>query len=58
MAASATPTAFFNKTYDETMGLLTQMRDYVAHGEGRDRAGLTVADNARLCCAISARRRG
>jgi regulator of CtrA degradation len=51
VTVTATPTAFFNKTYDETMGLLTEMRDYVARGEARDRAGLTVADNARLCCA-------
>ena len=51
MTVTATPTAFFNKTYDETMGLLTEMRDYVAYGEARDRAGLTVADNALLCCA-------
>jgi regulator of CtrA degradation len=47
----ATPTAFFNKTYDETLGLLTEMRDYVAHVEARDRAGLTPLDSARLCCA-------
>jgi regulator of CtrA degradation len=51
VTVTATPTAFFNKTYDETMGLLTEMRDYVAYGEARDRAGLTAADNARLCCA-------
>jgi regulator of CtrA degradation len=51
VAQIATPTAFFNKTYDETLGLLTDMRDYVAHVEARDRAGLTPVDSARLCCA-------
>src|SRR5271168_1083702 len=51
VTVTATPTAFFNKTYDETMGLLTEMRDYVAYGEARDRAGLTATDNARLCSA-------
>jgi regulator of CtrA degradation len=51
VAQIATPTAFFNKTYDETLGLLTEMRDYVAHVEARDRARLTPVDGARLCCA-------
>jgi regulator of CtrA degradation len=51
VAQIATPTAFINKTYDETLGLLTEMRDYVAHVEARDRAGLTPVDSARLCCA-------
>jgi regulator of CtrA degradation len=51
VSLNAAPTAFFNKTYDETLGLLTEMRDYVAHGEARDRAGLTAIDSARLCCA-------
>lgn len=51
VSVNATPTAFFNKTYDETIGLLTEMRDYVAHDEARDRAGLNSADGARLCCA-------
>jgi regulator of CtrA degradation len=51
VSVSAQPTAFFNKTYDETLGLLTEMRDYVAHGEARDRAKLAPLDSARLCCA-------
>jgi regulator of CtrA degradation len=51
LSRAATPTAFFNKTFDETLALLTEMRDYVAFGEARDRAGLAALDRARLCCA-------
>ena len=51
MSVSAQPTAFFNKTYDETLSLLTEMRDYVAYSEERDRAQLAPLDSARLCCA-------
>lgn len=51
MSQIAAPTAFFNKTYDETLRLLTEMRDYVANVEARDRAELTPVDSARLCCA-------
>ena len=51
MSVSAQPTAFFNKTYDETLSLLTEMRDYVAYCEERDRAQLAPLDSARLCCA-------
>jgi regulator of CtrA degradation len=51
VSVSAAPTAFFNKTYDETLGLLTEMRDYVAYVEERDRARLAPLDSARLCCA-------
>lgn len=49
------PTAFFNKTYDETMGLLIEMRDYVArrqerepHGSGSCRPD--TADRMQICC--------
>ena len=48
---TATPTAFFNKTYDETLGLLVEMRDYVAYAEAHDRKSLTPIDGALLSCA-------
>jgi regulator of CtrA degradation len=51
VTVTAAPTAFFNKTFEETMHLLTEMRDYVAHGEPRDRACLSPLDSARLSCA-------
>jgi regulator of CtrA degradation len=51
VSATATPTAFFNRTYDEAMVLLTEMRDYVAHVEAHDRSALGPLDSARLCCA-------
>ncbi len=47
---SGQPTAFFGKTYDETLGLLVEVRDYVADGELRDRAALAPAVGARLSC--------
>jgi regulator of CtrA degradation len=50
LPADAAPTAFFNKTYDETLGLLVEVRDYVAHGQPRDRAALPPVTGARLCC--------
>ncbi|ACI99235.1 MULTISPECIES: DUF1465 family protein [Rhodospirillales] len=34
------PTAFFNRTYDETMALLLEARNYVAHHEAADQAKL------------------
>ncbi|HZS82369.1 MAG TPA: DUF1465 family protein [Stellaceae bacterium] len=51
MPVTAAPTAFFNRTYDEAMSLLVEMRDYVAHAEPRDRAGLSPAEGVRFCCA-------
>lgn len=33
------PNAFFDRTYDETMGLLIEARNYVAYTEIRDAAG-------------------
>ena len=33
------PNAFFDRTYDETMGLLIEARNYVAYTEMRDTAG-------------------
>ncbi len=47
---SGQPTAFFGKTYDETLGLLIEVRDYVADGELRDRVALAPAVGARLSC--------
>ena len=50
MSADAAPTAFFNKTYDETLGLLVEMRDYVAHVQPRERAALAPGTDARFAC--------
>ena len=50
MSVSAQPTAFFAKTYNETLGLLVEVRDYVVDGEQRDRAALTPVVGARLSC--------
>ena len=50
MAITGAPTAFFAKTYDETLGLLVAVRDYVADGEPRDRAMLTPVAGAKLSC--------
>jgi regulator of CtrA degradation len=50
LSAQTAPTAFFSKTYDETMGLLVEVRDYVAHGQKRDRDELAPSAGALLCC--------
>jgi regulator of CtrA degradation len=47
---SATPSAFFNKTYDETLGLLVEVRDYVAENEPVDRRRLAPVVGAKLSC--------
>ena len=51
MTGTAAPTAFFNKTYEEAMDLLVEMRDYVAYTQPRDRSGLSPVESARLCGA-------
>ena len=50
MSAQTAPTAFFGKTYDETMGLLVEVRDYVAHDQKRDREKMAPSAAALLCC--------
>ena len=50
MAISATPSAFFNKTYDETLGLLVEVRDYVVENEPVDRRRLAPVVGAKLSC--------
>jgi regulator of CtrA degradation len=50
LSAQTAPTAFFSKTYDETMGLLVEVRDYVAHDQKRDREALAPSAGALLCC--------
>jgi regulator of CtrA degradation len=50
VSVSAQPTAFFAKTYNETLGLLVEVRDYVVDGEQRDRAGLAPVVGAKLSC--------
>ncbi|MFV3073098.1 DUF1465 family protein [Niveispirillum fermenti] len=37
------PTAFFNRTYDETMSLLLEARNYVAYQEAADQRSLPPA---------------
>jgi len=51
VSGAAAPTAFFNKTYEEAMNLLVEMRDYIAHAEPQDRSGLSPIEGARLCGA-------
>jgi regulator of CtrA degradation len=51
VSVTAAPTAFFNKTYDEAMDLLVEMRDYVAFTEPHDRSTLSPAEGVRFCCA-------
>jgi regulator of CtrA degradation len=50
VSVSAKPTAFFAKTYNETLGLLVEVRDYVVEGEQRDRATLAPVVGAKLSC--------
>jgi len=52
---TATPTEFFHKTYDETLMLLVEMRDWVAYRQGRERGNgepsrLNAADRMLVCC--------
>jgi regulator of CtrA degradation len=35
------PTAFFNRTFDETMALLIEARNYIAYNEAADQRGLS-----------------
>ena len=42
------PTAFFGKTFDETLTLLSQARDYVAASVGDRPAGRTAEDQLRF----------
>jgi regulator of CtrA degradation len=50
LSSTTAPTAFFSKTYDETIGLLVEVRDYVAHDQKRDREELAPSAAALLCC--------
>jgi len=50
LSAQTAPTAFFSKTYNETMELLVEVRDYVAHNQKRDRDELAPNAGALLCC--------
>jgi regulator of CtrA degradation len=50
VSISATPSAFFNKTYDETLGLLVEVRDYVVEAEPVDRRRLAPGVGAKLSC--------
>jgi regulator of CtrA degradation len=50
VSISATPSAFFNKTYDETLGLLVEVRDYVVENEPVDRRRLAPVVGAKLSC--------
>ncbi|HYE00754.1 MAG TPA: DUF1465 family protein [Alphaproteobacteria bacterium] len=48
MSASTGTTAFFNRTYDETMALLVEARNYVAHQEATDRQRLAAPARLRV----------
>ncbi|HUC67649.1 MAG TPA: DUF1465 family protein [Stellaceae bacterium] len=48
-AASTAPTAFFDKTYDEAIGLLEQARGYLSVLEPIDRRQLAAPEQLRLC---------
>jgi regulator of CtrA degradation len=43
-------TAFFRRTYDETMGLLIEARNYVLVGELRHLRAMPPGDQLLLCC--------
>ncbi|MGH6718357.1 MAG: DUF1465 family protein, partial [Alphaproteobacteria bacterium] len=43
---SSGPISFFSRTYDETVGLLYDARDYIAHGQGNDTGGYGLAGRA------------
>jgi regulator of CtrA degradation len=47
--AQAAPTAFFDKTYDEAMGLLEQARGYLSVLEPIDRRQLGAVERLKLC---------
>lgn len=44
---------FFDRTFDETMTLLTEAQGYLAHSVAADRGSLTLLDSLRLSCEIS-----
>jgi regulator of CtrA degradation len=50
MIGLAPKTTFFSKTYDETMDLLVEARNYVATDGLRRRPRLAPADQLLLCC--------
>jgi regulator of CtrA degradation len=45
---SETPTAFFNKTYDEALALMVEAKEYIAWHERDDRGRLVNLDRLRL----------
>lgn len=49
MSGAVPQTAFFDKTYNETMALLVEVRNYLMHREPRDRGTLVAVDRLRLC---------
>ena len=50
MTAIAVHTAFFGRTYDETMTLLVEARNYVIAGELRHLPVTRPTDRLILCC--------
>ena len=42
------PTAFFNRTYDEAFSLLVEARDYIAHGQSIERDFVDSGGQARM----------
>jgi regulator of CtrA degradation len=48
VADELAPTAFFNKTFDETYGLLVEARNYIAYDERGDRALMAPPDRLEM----------
>lgn len=49
--AEITPVpTFFNKTYDETMGLMIEARDYISYGSQRDNRDMRPGDRLVISC--------
>lgn len=44
------PTPFLDRTYDETLALLTAARDYLTYAVPSARSGLSDADRLRISC--------
>jgi len=41
---------FFNRTYDETMDLIIEARDYLSNAENRERHGLAPSERLSMSC--------
>ncbi|MGB8273854.1 MAG: DUF1465 family protein [Alphaproteobacteria bacterium] len=50
MTAGMVPTAFFSKTFDETVDLLVEARNYIAYEETADRSSMDPLTRLMLSC--------